>query len=153
MIPWFVCGFVLSLWFSGILGCDAPAKPTDDFHVGRELVIQGKYAEAIPHLEKYLKHNAKQQNASRAGLFLGKAHLGQGDLEKASLAFQEVIQNYPDSLESHKCRYKLALLALIQGNDQTALRLYTELAEHPDGPLDAEASVMRDYLKKREANR
>ena len=58
-------------------GCDNKNQVSDeDFHTGRSLVIRGKYAEAIPSLERYLKEQPKGKQAGRAGLFLGESPFG-----------------------------------------------------------------------------
>jgi TolA-binding protein len=115
---------------------------------GRALVTQGRYQQAIPVLERYLAEFSGGSYASRAGLFLGKSHLGLDDLEAAELAFQQTLRNYPQSLEAHKSRYKLALIALLRGDRDDALRRFGELADAPDGPLAPEAAAVRRHLQR-----
>jgi len=119
----------------------------DDFHNGRTLVCEGKYREAIAPLEKYQREQPRGKNASRAGLFLGKAHLALEDHAAARQAFDATIKDYPDSLEAHKCRYKLGLLDLLEGKDDEALVRFEALANQPDGPLAAEALAWTRHLK------
>ncbi|QDU95841.1 tetratricopeptide repeat protein [Lignipirellula cremea] len=133
-----------------LVGCrlqagDDPAQ--DDFHQGRTLVTGGKYALAIPLLTKFLAEHPQHQNASRAGLFLGKAHLGLGDYPAARIAFNDTVKNYPATLEGHKSRYKLALLSLLEGDRDQALAQFKTLAENPDGSLAPEAAAMVRYLQ------
>jgi len=132
-------------------GCDKPTRGATNhqFDSIRTMVTRGKYQEAIPKLEAFLKENPKSKDASRAGLFLGKAHLGLGDLDAASAAFEATIRDYPNSLEAHKSRYKLAVISLLQDDPEGALKRFSQLAEKPDGPLAPEAAAMTSYLKKR----
>ena len=57
------------------------------------------------------------------------------------------IREHATTLEAHKCRYKLAVLAMIQGDHADALKRFGQLADQADGPLAAEATAMRDFLK------
>jgi len=136
-------------------GCAAHAQKAhnDEFHQGRALVTQGKYAEAIPLLEQFLKSQPKHKNASRAGLFLGKSHLALAEYDKATKAFESTVANYPGTLEDHKCRYKLGLVALLQNDPITARVRFEQLAQKPDGPLAAEATAMVRHLKALPAER
>ena len=133
------------------LGCRQPAAndtvKSDDFHRGRTLVTQGKYKEAIPLLQKFIKEQPHHQNASRAGLFLGKLQMGLGDYDMAKVEFEFTIREYPTSLEAHKSRYKLAVIAMLQGDDDDAIKRFAELSEKPDGPLVPEAAAMVRFLR------
>ena len=123
------------------------------FRQGRDLVRSGHYAEAIEPLERFQREHPHAPLASNAGLFLGKAFLALGRFEEAQNAWQRTIQHYPGSLEDHKCRYKLAMLALLQENETDALHRFASLAEAPDGPLAAEATAFRTYLENRLGDR
>ena len=116
------------------------------FGEGRVLVMSGRYAEAVPRLEVYLDSFAAGRNRSRAGLFLGKAHLGRGEFELARAAFTETAERYPETLEAHKCRYKLCLLDLLEGDRASAAAGFRALAEDPDGSLAPEADALWRYL-------
>jgi len=63
-------------------GCGQRSQ-SESFESIRRLVCEGRHAEAIPRLEAY-----KGRHQSRAGLFLGKAHLGLGDLDQARQAIE-----------------------------------------------------------------
>ncbi|MEQ8791168.1 MAG: tetratricopeptide repeat protein [Pirellulaceae bacterium] len=127
-------------------GAAADAKQ-DDFSNGRALACEGKYQQAIAPLEKYLREQPRGKNASRAGLFLGKAHLALEDFPAAKKAFQMTIDNYATSLEAHKSKYKLAMIALLEGDHNDALARFTSLVDKPDGPLAAEALAWSRHLK------
>jgi TolA-binding protein len=117
------------------------------FQEGRTLVVQGEYEKAVPVLEDYIEKHPKGEHASRAGLFLGKALLGQGRLKDARDAFEAVVRDHPETLEGHKCRYKLAVVAMLLGDAQDAVRRFDALASRPDGPLAGEARAMKTFLE------
>jgi TolA-binding protein len=129
-------------------GCQQPRKPQKDqqFQDARQLVVDGKYRAAVPALEKYIDQEPNHKNASRAGLFLFKAHLAQGQFDDAAKWCQWTIRQHPASLEAHKCRYKLAVLALVQGQHDDARQQFADMAKNPDGPLAAEAAAMAKFL-------
>ena len=145
------CVLFSSVLLAALMGCGkarAPAAPKENF-TGRQLVIEGKYKEAIPELEAYLRDNPKGKFASRSGLFLGKAHLALGQMDEAEKAFADTAAKHPGTLEAHKCRYKLALVAFFRGDLHNALKRFDELANRPDGPLAPEAKAMGDYLREK----
>lgn len=141
-------------WILGVLlaaclissGCNRSGK-NSKFDTLRELVIAGRFEEAIPRLQMFLRKYPDSPNASRAGLFLGKAHLGRGNLAKAAEAFNATIADYPESLEAHKSRYKLGLIALLRDDREQAEQIFDELAQACDGPLAPEAMAMCVYLR------
>lgn len=116
------------------------------FKEGRSLVTQGRYAHAVPTLEQYLREHPRGKHASRAGLFLGKAHLGLGQWDEAAAAFTLTIERYPQSLEAHKARYKLAVVALLRGDTADARDRFAAMARSPDGPLAPEAKAAAEFL-------
>ena len=144
---WPVLPLCLSLLNCGC-GQNASTQGKKDF-AGRTLVVQGKYKEAIPVLKEYLRDHRRGKFASRAGLFPGKAHLGLEQFETAKQAFQKTTSDYPNSLEAHKSRYKLAIIALLQDQTDGASRQFQQLSNRPDGPLAAEAMAFAAYLRKR----
>lgn len=129
-------------------GCQQPNKPQKDqqFQAARQLVVDGKYQQAVPPLEKYIDQKPHHKNASRAGLFLFKAHLAQGQFDEATKWCEWTIREHPATLEAHKCRYKLAVLSLVQGKHDDAQQRFADLAKNPDGPLAAEAAAMEKFL-------
>lgn len=121
-----------------IAGCGAQKK-NSDFEPIRQLVCQSKFAEAIPKLEAY-----RGKHESRAGLFLGKAYLGLGQNDKARAAFEKTVRQFPDTLEAHKCQYKLAILTFLEGDQQAARVQFSKIS---DGPLTGEAAAFLRFLK------
>ncbi|MEQ8767453.1 MAG: tetratricopeptide repeat protein [Planctomycetota bacterium] len=141
--------FLCIAWVSILLvaACQKDeSKPGTPFD-GRDLVIAGRYSEAILALEHDLERDPRSPRASRAWLFLGKAHLALGNLEDAESAFRSAVREFPSSLEAHKSQYKLALIALIRGDREAARRGFEALAQSPDGPLAAEATAMARHLE------
>ena len=132
----------LAIFCAGVLvSCSQAQKPEDDFEAIRQLVCEGHYQQAIPKLMTYNgKHN------SRAGLFLGKAHMGLGDLASARAAFESTIAMHPQTDEAHKSRYKLALLSYLEGDTVAAKAAFMEMSANPDGPLVAEAAAFARFL-------
>lgn len=129
------------------LGCGGKEGASDEFLAARQMVVDGKYAAAAQSLENYVDKNPQASDASRAGLFLGKAFLAQNDLVQAEKWFQWTVDNHPRSLEGHKCRYKLAVCALLSGERDDALKRFQDLAASPDGPLAAEATAMERFVR------
>lgn len=134
--------------FAGLLcclmlaSCAVGLKPADRFEAIREMVCDGEYQAAIPKLKSY-----SGTNNSRAGLFLGKAYLGLGDIENAKAAFESTSKKFPKTVEAHKCQYKLALLSYFSGETESAKAQFERLANEPDGPLAAEARAFAEFLK------
>lgn len=133
--------FVTLLTVSAIAGC--ATRESSDFEVLRDLVCEAKYGQAIPKLKAYVG-----PHESRARLFLGKAWMGQGDYSKAKVAFESGIQDFPRTLEAHKCHYKLALICYLQGDVEVARQKFQRLAELKDGPLVAEAAAFAKRLSR-----
>jgi TolA-binding protein len=121
-----------------IAGCDARQKNAD-FEPIRQLVCQSKFADAIPKLEAY-----RGKHEFRAGLFLGKAYLGLGQIDKARAAFEKTVRRFPDTLEAHKCQYKLAMLTFLDGDQQAARVQFSKIS---NGPLTGEAAAFVRFLK------
>lgn len=130
------------------INCDivAPKQGNKLFHEGRGLVVTGQYSAAIPVLSKYMHLHPSGKHASRAGLFLGKAYLALGHTTKAAEIWALTAKNHPATLEGHKCRYKLALLLMLNGDREKAAEAFGRLADSPDGPLAPEAEAMRTFL-------
>ena len=116
------------------------------FVSGRELVTQGRYADAIPLLRGYIQDHPSGKHASRAHFFIAKAQIGLGDLTAARAAFLETIGRHPESLEAHKSRYKLGMIDFWEGDRAAARKRFAGLADRPDGSLAPEAKAMLDFL-------
>ncbi len=130
-------------------GCGAARSQNNAlFKQGRDLVRTGRYEEAIAPLTQFQREQPHAELASNAGLYLGKAYLALGRFDEARTAWGDTVENYPNSLEGHKCRYKLAFLSFMEGDTQSALDQFTALADAPDGPLAPEALAFRTFLEK-----
>lgn len=130
-----------------ILGCPDSQEERRLFLEGRELVVMGQYEEAVPVIEKYLSEHPQGKYASRAYLFLGKAFMGQLKIDDAAIVFDDGSRLFPETLEGHKCRYKRAMVDLLQGNNAAARTRFANLADNPDGPLAPEARAFQRYLE------
>ena len=120
-------------------------KQTNEFTNARALVVEGNYKEAIARLEHFAKPKPGSPQASRAGLFLFKAYVGKNQYGDAARWCNWTIENYVESLEAHKCEYKLALLDLWQGRSQTARDKFEAMSKSI-GPLRVEAAAMARFL-------
>lgn len=128
-----------------VIGCSkgqGSSHARDSFLHCRHMVNSGQYPEAVTCLHSHASEFPNSKFASRAGLFLGKAHVAQGHFDEARQAWQSVLDRYPSSLEGHKVRYKLAVLLMLEGKRSEALAAFQAMADTPDGPLAAEASAM-----------
>lgn len=140
-------GVALSAFFIVVLFACAPStEQKDAFTAGRTLVTEGRYESALEALEVYLDRWPDGEFACRAWLFVAKAHLARGDFEQARAALETCVRDFPDSLEAHKCRYKLAVLDLLEGDPAAARLRFEDLRSHPDGPLAAEAAAFARFL-------
>jgi hypothetical protein len=137
----------ISLLFMAGCHVAVSGEPRTEFLEARELAVNGRFAEAIPLLEHYLETQPDGKHASRTGLFLGKAHLALGHHDECRAAWKITTERYAETLEGHKCRYKLAFLDFMEGNDAAALEGFRQLAEHPDGPLAPEAKAFAKYIE------
>ncbi|WP_425394976.1 tetratricopeptide repeat protein [Aeoliella sp.] len=139
-----------------VLGCTscgngAGTAQRDQFLAARQLVVDGKYQEATAPLEAFITQHPGNKFCSRAGLFLGKAYLAQDDMAQAKKWFQWTVDNHAQTLEGHKCKYKLAMCAVLEEQYDKASDQFATLAEKPDGPLAAEATAWQRWLKKQAA--
>lgn len=134
-----------------LLGCRDQHQTT--FHQGRSLVIAGHYDEAINELETFATSASDSKYASRAGLFLFKAHCGKGDYKAAKKWCNWTIEQHPNSLESKKCMYKLALLTLASGNIDASVVQLKQVSQSSDNPLSAEADALLAVIKLLKSNK
>ena len=79
-----------------IMGCSNRQEERQLFLEGRELVVTGRYEEAVPALEKYLSSYPRGKYSGRAYLFLGKAFLGQLKLDDAARLFDDGSRLFPE---------------------------------------------------------
>ena len=122
---------------------------SNDFTEGREEVIEGDYQDGLDLLNKYLNENPEGTYASRAWLFVGKAHVGLKQYSQAKAAFRELASRFPDSLEGYKAQYKIAEIEMLMGNQEEARRLFEKMLEDKNGPFTAESQMYLDFLKLR----
>ncbi len=125
----------------------ANRKASATFAAIRADVLRGDYETTPDRLAKFIDAHPKHPDASRAGLFIGKCFLALGDLPAARQAFQTTVDTYPGTLEEHKCRYKLAVVTMLEGDREDAIRQFAAMADEPDGPLAPEAAAMAQYLR------
>lgn len=118
----------------------------DEFLRARQLVLDGRYDEALPALDAFLQRYGSGKYASRAQFFRGKVRIGQGRYVEARREFEQTMRDFPSSDEAQKARYKIAMIDMVQGRRAEALRAFQQLAEDPDGPLAPEARMMVEFL-------
>ena len=112
-----------SLLLSGlIVGCGAKKALDPQFTAGRQALMGGQYQPSIQKLEAYLRDKPNGGLSSRASFLIAKAYMGLGKFDDSRKRFEQTIQQYRDSEEAHKARYKLAVLSLIEGDREDARR-------------------------------
>ena len=136
------CGVAMSL-----TACDKP-KNSARFGPMRDMVVSGKYDEAIASLEAYVDKSPTGRDASRAGLFLFKANFAKENYDEAKKWCDWTIKNHPQSLEARKCEFKTGLVLLPQDKPEEALKRFESIAIAKNNPLRPEATFFVDYLKK-----
>ncbi|MEM0967289.1 MAG: hypothetical protein AAGJ81_14175 [Verrucomicrobiota bacterium] len=139
---------VLFVFSFGATGCDL--ELTDDhslFLASRELVMEGRFAEAKKGFVEYLSAQPTGKFASRASFFVAKCDLGLGDLPAARIAFENCRELYPNTNEAEKSSYKLAFIDLLEGNENRALEILRDLAANPRGTLSPEAAALAGFLE------
>ena len=102
------------------LGPVPPLLPTfanNELYVGRTLVLAGRAAEGIPHLEKAARHCGRLGDAfahPQAELELGVAREATGDAERACDAYRAVVAQWgnakPRSVTATRARARLRAL-------------------------------------------
>ncbi|NLO05951.1 MAG: tetratricopeptide repeat protein [candidate division WS1 bacterium] len=113
---------------------------------GRELVAQGRMAEAVTELQEVVTAAPDQLAAH---FWLGRAHFGLGDLEGAASAFETVLTA---KATSHESRYWLAEVRRLQGRLSEAAGLFEQVLAADAGHAQAHASLtaVQDELARRE---
>ena len=132
-----------------LAGCGASEIDATEraFSNGREAVTAGRYSEGRKRLINYLEENAEGRYASRAQFFIAKLFLGEGNLVEAHHAFSLTMDRFPTSLEARKSRYKLAMIALIQGDRRLATSHFAAVANADANALRPEAEAMGRWLR------
>ncbi|MEO2034161.1 MAG: tetratricopeptide repeat protein [Planctomycetaceae bacterium] len=127
-------------------GCERKKPVNTQFAAGRTALMHGRYVESIQRFQAYLQAHPTGGLASRAAFFIGKAHLGQGHLDKSRTQFEYTMETYGDSEEARKSLYKLAMLSLLQGDRDHAKRQFQQVADNPNCTLAPEAAAMLRFV-------
>ncbi|QDV88218.1 tetratricopeptide repeat protein [Planctomycetes bacterium TBK1r] len=126
-------------------GCDGQ-RSSEAFHRGRDLVIKGQFDAAESALAAFEKQHPGHVLLSRTRFLRAKAKLGAGDLPQARQLFQQTIDQFPESDEADKARYKLAFIELIDGNNQQAEQQLQDIVKQSRSIYLAEATAVRAML-------
>ena len=130
-------------------GCGSGSRENRDlFFEGKALVESGHYEDGKNHLNSYLELQPRGQFASRANLFLAKSYMGMGSLAAATSEFSALIERYRSTPEAKKAHFKLAMIAMIQGNKSEARERFSRIVNDHQGPLLPEAELMLIYLSR-----
>lgn len=108
---------------------------------GRAELNHGRFEESLDVLRPLTKIRRAGESASRALLLQGKAAWALGDLELAESSFIRVLEEHGLSFEAPKAGHKLAWLALVEGDRETASHRF-EVVSRKDSTLWPEASVL-----------
>jgi TolA-binding protein len=146
-----LAGVTLLLLLVGT-GCGRPrGQVAREFDRARESLTSGRFPEAIERLHTFLTEHPHHPLASRASFLLAKAYLGDDDISRATEWFESTMQRFPGSEEAHKSQYKLAILLVLQEENDKAIPLFRTMVEVPDGPLAGEANAWLQFLERRQA--
>lgn len=141
---------VILVCFVLLTGCN-PNSANQAFHRGRNLLIQGQFQAARTALDQFEKQYPNHELQSRTRLLQAKACMGLNDLPEAKRLFQQTIDQFPKSDEAGKARYKLAVIAMMLGDDADALERFEQLADQGQSVLAPEATAMVRYMKANQA--
>ena len=95
-----------------------PKKTAADLNPIQDLMKDGKYDEARPLLQEYLKHKPDDPLALR---LYGNTYAYTGFLGKAKKIWKEAIRKFPDNID---LLYNYALAFYLQGDLETAYRYW-----------------------------
>ena len=131
------------------------AEAPDELVIGADLVKQGKFAEAIPHLELAL---TRKPNNSTTLIYLGFSHrmIGAefagdartGEYEKALGYYRQAMAIDPDNKLLHEYLGKLHLLMRDQTSAQSELNALEKLCPSGCDERDALSNVLLAYMAK-----
>ncbi|WP_372896975.1 tol-pal system YbgF family protein [Stieleria sp.] len=131
-------------------GCDGQ-QSSEAFHRGRDLVIKGQFDAAESELAEFERQHPGHTLSSRARFLRAKAKLGAGDLPQSRQLFQQTIDQFPQSDEADKARYKLAFIELLDGNTQQAEQQFQVIVKQSRSIYLAEATAVRAMLDRQRA--
>ncbi len=105
----------------------------------------GNYPRAFKGFQLFLSRYPRSRHADNAQFWIGDVHYKQEEYGKAILAYQEVIENYPDGNKYLASLLKQALSFQKMGEISDARIILNDLIrKHPDSP---EADQARQHLK------
>jgi tetratricopeptide (TPR) repeat protein len=124
------------------------ANPGAQFHLSGDLVEQGRYIDAVPHLEETIR---LQPSYYPAYYMLGEVYVKLGDLESAARNFSQTIRLKPDYAEAYYARGTVRITA---GNEQAAEPDFRETLKYRMNAANAEFTPLaHDALGVIEAKR
>ena len=129
------------------IGCDGKPQMSvaDSFQAARSEVHAGSFDAALQKLTQFEKANPNSTFASRTAFLKAKCLLGKEDLQSAIEGFESVIDRYPDSLESKKSRFKLAMIDILEEKPDSAKQRLSAIVAAGNNPFMPESKA---WLKK-----
>ncbi|MFO8018628.1 MAG: tetratricopeptide repeat protein [Promethearchaeia archaeon] len=103
----------------------------DVFKKGKNLIVQGKYEEAIDYFSQLQEEEPEKSTYTN---YLGIIYLSQEDYKKAAEYFKKSIEMNPENWYSY---YKLGEICKIKQIDKCAIDYFTETIEHNPRNLNA----------------
>jgi tetratricopeptide (TPR) repeat protein len=98
------------------------------YPLGRALLLLGRPAEAIPHLERFVRDNPASEDVEDATLALAGAHLEVRQHDRAAVLYEEFLASRPSSPQRIVARYYLAIARLDAGRVDEGLDGLKEVA-------------------------
>ncbi len=119
---------------------DDGADASREFQQARLLYNEGKRAESVPMLDRYLKNYPQGQFVDEAGMLIGRFHYDQGDFDRAERFFAGVAALSPPSRQRAEALFQEALAKSALGQRRLALTTLAkvdtqELAAPRKGPF------------------
>lgn len=130
-----------------VVGCQRAGDGYTQFHQAREKLMHGEFAKAKSEMAEFQANYPTHPFSSRAAFLQAKAELGLGNLDLAEQEFLATINQYPNTEEAHKSRYKLAMIALLRGDRQEAGEGFQQIVDSKSGILVPEAVAMLRMLQ------
>ena len=89
---------------------DALNYPEAVYQKGRLLFLQEQYQQAIEILNTFIKNYGNHELVSNAYYWIGECLYALGQFDDSAMMFKIVLENYPNSIKSEACIYKLRLI-------------------------------------------
>ncbi|MEM7479146.1 MAG: tetratricopeptide repeat protein [Planctomycetota bacterium] len=118
-----------------------------EFEKLRQQVFAGELNQAAQGFEVFLKQHRGHALCARATFLIGKSRLGTGELEEAEKWFSQTMHDYPGSEESNKAQFKIAMIRVMQRDQEAAITELESIVQQANGPYTPEAQVWLAYLK------